>query len=225
MIERTDPVAAVITAIYDDYDEAKVIAPQRGLDIDWVLVTDNPTLRAPTGWRVIVEPRPGLHPNRAAKGPKLFPHHYTAATASVWVDASFRITSPDFVRAALNAADPIAQFVHPWRDCIYDEAAESLLLAKYDGEPIAAQAQHYSLGGHPEHWGLWATGVIARWHVAETRDLGWAWSSEIARWSYQDQLSEPPVLRRLGLRPSPLEGDHLTNPWLEYHASTRHHVG
>lgn len=216
---------AIISAIYDGYDELKPTLPQRGVDVDWVLVTDNERLKDETaalGWRVVYEPRPGLHPNRAAKWPKYWPWRYTEAPASIWVDASFRIVSEQFATEALAYADPIAQFTHPWRDCIYTEAEASAPLAKYDGEPILKQADHYAERGHPEHWGLWATGIIARQHTDAVRELGARWAAETDAWSFQDQISQPYALRETGLRPTALPGNHLATPWLAYEGSARH---
>lgn len=216
---------ALITAIYDSYDELKPTMPQRGVSVDWVLVTDDETLKdvpAVRGWRVVFEPRPGVHPNRAAKHPKYEPWKYTEAPASVWVDASFRIVSEQLAVEALSFADPIAQFAHPWRGCLYAEAKESAGLSKYAGEPVLEQAEGYRAAGHPENWGLWATGVIARRHTDAVRELGARWLAETYEWSFQDQISQPFALRETGLRPQALPGNHLATSWLAYEGSARH---
>ncbi len=219
---------AILTAIHDGYDELKPVLPQQGVRVDWVFVTDDESLRDEStarGWRVVFEPREGVHPNRAAKHPKYEPWRYTDAPVSVWVDASFRIVSDRFAveaTAGLTDVEPIAQFVHPWRDCLYAEAKESAGLAKYQGEPVLEQAESYRAAGHPEGWGLWATGVIARRHTDAVRRMGWVWLAETYRWSFQDQISQPFVLRVTGLRPSALPGNHLATPWLAYEGSARH---
>lgn len=220
---------AIITAVYDRYDDLKPALPQDGHHVDWVFVTDDEDLKNETtaqGWRVVYEPRPGVHPNRAAKRPKFLPWEYTDAPASIWVDASFRIVSETFAADVLPHADPIAQFVHPWRDCLYDEADAVLGLKKYSPDTeVHAQKAAYRQGAHPEHWGLWATGIIARQHTDQVRELGRAWLTETDTRTFQDQISHPYVLRTLGLRPSPIPGDHLTNPWLSYQGSARHRCG
>lgn len=210
----------IITAIYDNYDDLKPILPQVG-EVDWVCVTDAP-IESPGGWRVVVEPRPGQHPNVAAKRPKMLPWEYTHAHQSIWVDASFQITSPTFALEAMQVARPIAQFSHPWRDCVYEEAEASLALPKYQGLPIERQMAHHRAHQHPQHWGLWATGVIARIHAPNVVALGESWLRECQEWSFQDQLSQAPHLRLLGLRPDELTGSHLKNPWLSYQGSSRH---
>lgn len=221
----TSPQAAVLTAIYGAYDTLKPVK-QQSVETDWVLVTDDASLRSwALGWRVVYRPMPGIHPNRAAKVPKLFPWEFTEAPASVWLDASFRVTSPDFVREALSFADPIAQFTHPWRDCVFDEAQECIAIArhKYAPEVLAVQADAYRAAGHPEHWGLWATGIIARKHADErVKRLGERWAQEIAVYSFQDQVSHPVVMREVGLRPASFPGTHFANPWLMYEGSENH---
>ena len=79
-------------------------------------------------------------------------------------------------------------------------------MPKYDGEPVAAQADAYRAGGFPEHWGLWETTILARYHTAPVRALGDAWAAEMDPWSCQDQVSFPYALRAVGLRPGRLPG-------------------
>jgi Protein of unknown function (DUF616) len=214
---------AVITAIYGSYDIPKSTLPQEGIDAEWVLVTDNPGIPdGHLGWRVVYQPRPGVHPNRAAKHPKFRPWEYTEAPASVWIDGSCRVRSPWFASEAIGFADPIAQFTHPDRDCIYTETAEAQTVTKYAGEPLASQAGSYQDAGHPDHWGLWATTVIARKHTPPVKRLGDEWTAEVARWSFEDQISQPYVLRNLGLRPAILPGYYRDNAWLQVLASGRH---
>lgn len=218
---------AIVTAIYDSYDALKPVLPQAGVDVEWICVHDGepPDAEAAQGWTLVYEPRPGVHPNRAAKHPKYEPWRYTDADVSLWVDASFRVVSAQAVieaTARLTDEEPIGQFVHPWRNCLFAEATESAGLAKYAGEPVLEQADHYSEMGHPESWGLWATGVIARRHTAAVRELGLRWLAETYEWSFQDQISQPFVLREVGLRPASLPGSHLATPWLAYEGSARH---
>lgn len=217
---------AIVTAIYDDYDSIKPIRRQAGAHVEWVLVTDSHTTAAVAremGYRAIVDSiRLNLHPNRAAKEPKLFPWRHTNAPMSIWIDASFRVISETFAVEATGRACPIAQFKHPWRDCIYDEATASGDIPKYRNEPVMGQVSRYRALGHPANWGLWATGVIARQHTKEVRKLSYDWAYEISRWSFQDQLSQPVALRNVGLRPGEFPGTHLSNSWLIYEGSGRH---
>jgi hypothetical protein len=217
------PDVAIITAVYDAFDTVKPVLPQTGVDVEWILVTDAvPDADAAVGWTVVHEQRPEMLPVRAAKRPKFEPWKYTDAPASIWIDASFRVTSPDFAKAVIEYAKPIAQFEHPWRSCLYDEAIEIAALGM-DPDGVAAwQTRRYREAGHPEHWGLWAAGVIARRHTAAVRRMGAAWAREVASGSVRDQVSQPHVLREARLRPASLPGTHLANAWLKYEGSGRH---
>lgn len=229
----TKPDIAIITAIYDDYDTLKPIMPQVGAEVEWVFVTDQQfpveTPRDDPRWQysVTYEPHPGMHPNRAAKHPKMAPHRYTIADRSIWIDGSFRVKSPHFARDMMDVLEKndIAQFEHPWRNCIYDEAEETLKLDRYADvhKLIPSQMKKYrTLYMHPKNWGLWATGVIARNHNKSTRDFGAEWLADNLYNSYQDQLSEAVHLRARNLRPYSLLGTHFANPWLSYEGSGRH---
>jgi hypothetical protein len=197
------------------------VLAQAGADVEWVLVTDSEPADA-KGWRVVVEPRPDVPPNRAAKAAKFEPWKYTDAPASIWIDASFRVVSQDFAAEVVELAKPIAQFVHPWRDCLYAEAVEIAALGK-DPDGVAAwQTKRYREAGHPTGWGLWASGVIARRHTAAVKRMGAAWAREVESGSARDQVSQPFVLREAKLKPTALPGTHLANAWLKYEGSGRH---
>lgn len=216
---------AVLTAIYDNYDVLRKVLPQNGnLDIEWICVTDSlDVVNEPQGWTVVYNPRPGVHPNLAAKHPKMLPMNYTEAPRSIWMDASYEIVNPDFVQEALSFADPIAQFNHPWRQCSYEEGNVSTQLTyKYGGHRFWTQMHEYREAGHPDQWGLWETGLIARQHTDEIKAFGEAWLAECEKWSFQDQVSQAPVLRVHGLRPTYFPGDRTDNTWLAYRASGRH---
>lgn len=239
--------ATVLTSIMDEYDTLRPVMPQDGAEVNWVCLTDSKTLRDdaqarweeignpyapmthPTGWEIIYYDRPAdEHPNRAAKRPKMHPGMYTSASVSVWLDASFRVTSPRFVAdvTTIAAESPfgIAQFRHPWRDCLFSEVTASLELPKYadEAQRIRFQRDAYMAAGMPPGWGLWATGVIARVHTQAVLDWGRAWGRQIDAYSYQDQISHPYALWRAGLRPVDLPGNHFHNSWLAYEGSGRH---
>jgi Protein of unknown function (DUF616) len=198
---------AVITAVFGGYDDPPTATPQT-IDVsDWVLVTDQP-LDVP-GWRTIIEPRPHVHPNIAAKVPKFMPHLYTDAERTVWVDANIEF-APGFVERLMAAVGemPIAQYRHPLRSDITPEWFDaSAWQPKYEGLNQAAQVAHYQRLGLPADYGLWATGVIARDHrtyPGALAEFGAAWLAECVRWGYQDQISEPWLLWRRGWIPAPL---------------------
>lgn len=208
---------AVLTAIYGGYDTLKD-PPEQSIDCEWVCVTDDPDLRSDI-WRIEYEAFKDVHPRLAAKNAKFVPWRYSQAEQSVWIDGSAQITSSTFVAEVLETLGDshIAQIEHPWRGCIYEEARASYELPKYEGLPVYEQVRTYRNEGHPENWGLWATGLIARNHTSEMERLGVHWFQECNLWTYQDQLSEPHLLRRLGIRPVEFEHPLHGNPWISWH--------
>lgn len=208
---------AVVTAVFGNYDSLKEPVPQ-SVPADWICITDDGSLSSDI-WKMEVHSHGTTHPRSRAKIPKFMPWLYTNADTTIWVDASAQVVSPTFVEEALAALGDasMAQFRHPWRDCIYEEAQASLPLAKYEGLPILAQVESYRSKGHPEHWGLWATGVIARHHDETQKELGRRWAHHCYAWTYQDQLSEPFLLRELDVNIADLPHDLVANPWLRWH--------
>lgn len=197
---------AVVTSAYGEYDEPSVPVEQT-IPVEYVLVTDRDHL-APLPWRTVFEPRPQLHPRLAAKVAKCRPDLYTDADVIIWMDASMEITSPEFAMWCVEtlAEAPLAQIPHPERQCILPEASVSSVMGKYAGLPVLAQAESYIAAGHPRDWGLWATGLIVYNAGTWIRPFGDSWLREQVRWSYQDQLSQAPLLRIARMRPTGLPG-------------------
>ena len=121
---------------------------------------------------------------------------------TIWIDASVTILRADFADLCLaELGDDDALFMrHPWRDCIYTEAAASLvpgLDSKYGRQFLPEQMDHYRAQGHPEGWGLIQSTVLVRRDNDRVRELNDRWWAEIVQWSIQDQLSLPYVVRRM----------------------------
>lgn len=229
-----DKPVAVVTAMFGGCDRIRPQADQ-DIEVDWICVTDDPGLEIPPPYRRVVAEEEACSEtwgayNLAAKQFKLMPWTVTDAKRALWIDANMEVTASSFAREALAYInDGLALFRHPRRACIYEEAKASLGVesqgGKYSGMPIPQQVEHYRSGGHPDQGGLWACGVIA-WDLSDPRvlELGKQWIEEIERWTVQDQLSLPVVLRRLGLQPGEFPGelleeehttpDYLGNRWL-----------
>lgn len=208
---------AVITSIYGDYDDL-LEPPAQSIPTEFICVTDHP--RESESWQIIVQ-KSELHPRLAAKRPKFMPDLYTDADICIWVDAAAKILTSTFAEDMIKELgdNDFAQFMHPARDCIYDEAEESKNLPKYRNQDIAGQIEGYRVADKfPEHWGLWATGVIV-WRTVggdiDVRRFGREWFRECRDTSYQDQLSEPVLLRAFDLCPKTIEAPDGTaaNLW------------
>lgn len=209
---------ALVTSIYGGHDELHELPAGIRCD-DAVCVTDDDELRSDT-WRVVVDPKPDEHPNRAAKLPKLLPWLFTDCSSSVWIDAAYRVLDADFPWLAVSRALPWAAHKHPGRDCIYDEADVSMRMPKYELEPIREQIEHYRSEQMPRHWGLWENGCTARLHTLEVCMIAEAWQAEIERFSFQDQISAPYVWWKHDMRPQHVPRHE---PWLVHEPSTNHY--
>jgi len=198
---------AAVCAIYGGYD---LIPPvPEGVD-DAVLITDVPVR---SGWRNIVEPSEA-HPRLAAKRPRCRPDLYTDCEASLWMDGSVHVLDDRFVRLVRErlSQHELVLWDHPEeRDCFLQEANHCHDWPKYREGPLLQQAAHYLSEGMPEHFGLWATGSIARLHTDRMQRLGDAWLAEMERWTIQDQVSLPYLLWREGIAPGTFGLDQLDN--------------
>lgn len=198
---------AAVCAIYGGYD---LIPPvPEGVD-DAVLITDVPVR---SGWRNIVEPSE-VHPRLAAKRPRCRPDLYTDCEASLWMDGSVHVLDGRFLRLVREqlSQHELVLWDHPEeRDCFLQEANHCHDWPKYREGPLLQQAAHYLSEGMPEHFGLWATGSIARRHSDGMQRLGDAWLSEMERWTIQDQVSLPYLLWREGIVPGTFGLDQLDN--------------
>lgn len=226
------PDITIISANLGGYDVPRPQAAQ-GVDVDWLMVvdTDDPL---PEPWTAVTMRHHcrRSHPRLVAKVPKCAPWSLPIRHARhvIWLDANMEVTSPTFAVEAVDAIrDGIGLWRHPQRRCVYAEAQASLRLCpdKYRGQPIVEQVASYRAEGHPANGGLYACGTVA-WDTGDRRALavGKAWLAEIARWSYQDQLSLPVVCRRLGVTPGVFpvaqigrrrRGMTLENRWLRIH--------
>jgi hypothetical protein len=204
------PTVAVITSIYGGVDEPCVPAEQ-DIPCEWVLVTDQHD--APLPWRVVTEPRPHLGANFASKIARARPDLYSDADILIWADGSLAIHSGAFVSSMVAGLgdDPLGAFESlRHRDSLRDEARVASTMAKYAGQPVTAQAEHYHAEGFPPGWGIWWTGLMIR--RRDCPNFGDPWLTEMARWSCECQVSLPYVLRKIGLQPKSLPGPspHVT---------------
>ena len=214
---------AVYSAITGGYD---TISPHPHIPgVDFIVFTDDPDLVCP-GWeRVLLEPS-DASPRTRAKYPKILaPQRELAGYQyTIWVDGNEEITTPSFVDEALANLGPdgFALHKHPGRDCIYQEVEASLTVPlKYDDQPVVAQGEHYRSLGHPEHWGLWACGSMARERSDRLDEVMADWMAEIEKWTIQDQISLPVVLRKHGVVPYNFPHRQYESPWLRIYNHDR----
>ncbi len=215
---------AVVSSLYGDAQDRFGPQPDQTVDAEWIMVTDLETPADPGPWRFVHEPRTELGPRMAAKLAKFRPDLYTDARTVVWMDAAARFRDRHGLERLLEwSRGRICQWRHPYRDCLYDEAEASRDVWKYGHQNLEGQVAAYRKARMPEHWGMWATGVIVRRCLAEDfydgtslERFGDAWLTEQFRWSDQDQVSEPYCCWSQGLRPHELPHSIFDNPAISW---------
>lgn len=147
------------------------------------------------------------------------------APVTIWLGGNFIVLASDLAERCLEELgdDDVLLMRHPWRDDLLEEERESHPNPKYDGQATAEQVQSYLDAGHPQHFGLAHGGFLVRRNTPEVQErLNDRWWAEILRWSIQDQLSLPYVIRTSGLRWHwwPAEGQWRARPfdrgWFTY---------
>jgi hypothetical protein len=198
------------TAIYGGYDRLKA-HPDHPLIDEWMCFTDNPGI-VHDGWTTVVEPARFPHPRLSAKWRKCHPPE---ADRTIWLDGSILLSAASFIDvvcAGLDTGDMV-MFPHPERVSLIAEADVSAAMVKYHRLPVHTQARHYIADWHWPDNELWASTTIGRNHTPPVLQAGAAWFAENEHWTYQDQLSLPPILARYGINVTPLPYSLWANPW------------
>lgn len=195
----------VYTAIVAGYDDLK-LPLTRPPNCDFVVFSDAP-LEAP-GWKVLPINYLTRDPTRAARFVKLHPHlYFPEYSHSIWLDGNVGVrgdVGAFFER--LTATAFLSAFVHPLRDCIYQEGRECIIRRKDHAEVITQYLERLRARNIPEHLGLWESNVIVRRHNdRECISLMRAWWKELESGSRRDQLGLPVVLRDFPGAATPLD--------------------
>lgn len=181
----------VYTAIFGDYDTLK--HPNYKIaDADFVCFTDKDITS--DFYKIIrVNPKE-KNPKLDSGYYKLLPHKFFSHYQySIWVDGSMQLkftSAQSLIEKYLTNRVNYATFVHPERDCIYDEANECIKLKRANREIVEKQIAGYKKDGFPKHFGLTANGIIIRKHnepnvIKVCED----WWKEVSEKSERDQLS------------------------------------
>ena len=211
----------VYTAIFGEYDPLSV-QTQQSVPTDFLCFTESESFSLPPPWSIIVnKDRTNLNSRLRGKyfkvlSHRIFPCGYVSRELLpcdtplvllqydylIYIDASIQIVSDGFVKMIVDhlAEDAWTLVVHPDRDCVYPEAAESLRQwpKKYANSGLLKQVEDYRAEGYPAHNGLFATGVIGRKMARlDQIEVNEAWWREIMEYnSPQCQVSLPVILWR-----------------------------
>jgi O-antigen biosynthesis protein len=230
---------AIYTAIIGNYDELKEPTPQ-DVECDFLCFSDSMLPKRYNGWQIIhVQRDESMHPRMQAKYFKLMNHRIFPGgrlswkfalqswkllqrkryEVTIWCDGSLQIKSESFARDVANTFQDssVAVFVHPDRDCIFDEVQASIPMKKYANLPLSEQVQYYKNFGTPTNCGLFACGVIGRKapNSHDTIKFEEEWWEENLRWTYQDQLSFAHLVYQKQIPVSIIPGNLWSNKYFD----------
>jgi len=196
--------------------------------VDFHCFTDDPALLSRGDWIIHLAPS-DLAPRLAAKRPKVLGPQIAPLDAydvTLWIDASCDFASVTFVDEALGDLGPdgLALYKNPELDCVYAQAISCIRgLPPESAAPLLRQASRYYAEGHPENWGLWACGMMARRRSPKLDAAMRDWWDAIVSWPLggsawpfglpRDQIDLPPVLRKHGIKPREWPHDQNESPW------------
>src|SRR5579885_691615 len=213
---KTKVVYTAITAGYDPLRPPAVVEDE----LDYVLFTDDPGVGPVGPWQPVLIDRRERNPRVTAKRYKLLPHRFLQGyDASLWLDASCEILSPiAALMDELGVRAEMAQFRHPERSCIYDEAAVVKAQGLERPGIVDIQMACYRARGYPPKSGLFVSGAIYRRHNdPQIRAAMEDWWRQIQLFGQRDQLSGSYVLWKHGVACIEIPGGQFEKPWFRWH--------
>jgi hypothetical protein len=191
------------TAIFDNKDRVKIHS-YINENFDYILFTDESTFAAQkqaisdSNWQVIVLPN-SENPRLAAKEIKILSHkNVTKYKLSIWVDGSFKQIG-DLNEFSLMSEENFIAMKHPFKTCVYAEAAACGRLGKDNINVINRQVNKYLSEGYPKNNGLNMGGVLLRRKNIKVSAFNNKWWKEIKNGSIRDQISFPYLEWKTGL--------------------------
>jgi len=132
------------------------------------------------------------NPILAARYYKTHPHVlFPKADWTIWVDGNvFLNVEPEALVEKCGPAS-FGVFIHPFRNCIWEEGAAVEKLGLDDAEVVANQLLRYKRLGYLKNAGLANTMLLVRKNSPINKQRNEAWWSEICSGSFRDQISFP----------------------------------
>lgn len=204
----------IYTAIAGNYDR---LLPHPHLEnCQFVAFVDNPRRQKAEGWELRKITPIHSDPVRNAKQYKVLSHKYFPGTeCSLWIDGNISINDGFDLNTLIErylADSDLALFVHPKRNCTYQEA-KTCKGRKYDNPAIIdRQMKKYRSKKFPERYGLTENRILLRRYTPLTVRLNELWWREICEGSRRDQLSLMYSMWRTKTTFTPLPGRASNNP-------------
>ena len=199
----TDSGARVVyTAIVGGYEDLLEQPVARGSSVDFVCLTDDPSLRS-DDWEVrLIDPALPADGIRSSRAVKIIGHPSLAAYAeTLWIDNRVRLhVDPDELLGAWLDGHDLALPRHSFRADVVSEFQAVLDQGLDDSSRLYEQLTHYSalnpaLLRDPVPW----TGMLARRRSPEVDAAMAHWLQHVLRYSRRDQLSFVQAMHEAGV--------------------------
>lgn len=183
---------ALYTVNFGAYDIVKPLIPNMVKGVDCYLVTDVPC--TVNGWQNIV--MDGVtEPQRYQRKYKLrhqdIPQLLEYDTV-VYMDANIEFIRPiQYILQQFKGG--VLTFIHPKRDCVYEEGWACIDLRKANRHTLIDQMAFYMKRGIRPKSGMYQTGVIVRDNSEKVHEFNAKWHEELELYSHRDQLSIVPA--------------------------------
>lgn len=205
----------IYTAVFGGYDLLKKpeVVPE---GFDFVAFVDQPQ-SVPVEWQLRTFDYFDVDATRMARFVKTHPHlYFPEHEISIWLDANLLITGDltGFVEL-MTGEHGVASFLHPHRNCLYEEAKEINRRGGLDDPGLVVEhVKRYEEMGYPAGAGLIETNVLVRRHMdPKVSRMNQDWWREIENGSKRDQLSFPFVLNanKIDVVPLAAKGTSVRN--------------
>ncbi len=144
---------------------------------------------------------------------------------SIWHDGNITIDHSQIYNLIDSLKDGvISVFVHPQRNCLYDEAISCIKLNKDYSLRIFLQMVYYWMKGLKGNSGLVETGILVKdnFKLANS-SFKKIWWNQILNFSRRDQISIMYAIERSQIKTSSLIGRGVNNPYSIYIGHNKKH--
>lgn len=192
------PKIAVCAVLTGNYDPLRDLS-RREANVDYYLLTDRPPQKPPSGWQIIVIPpqHPPLLQSRYLKM-NLMSHLPQGGEfdAILYLDGNVELYGSviSFVHPFLHSDAPLGVIPHPFRRCVYDEAAAVMHQQRDIPENTHRALAFLAEAEFPPQYGLFEMNCFCFKPGAAAERFLAEWWQLFQKYGNRDQLLAPYVV-------------------------------
>lgn len=119
---------------------------------------------------------------------KINSHKFLDYDMCLYIDCKFK-PKVDLNIFSENLKSDLCLMRHNKRNCIYDEGLFCIQKGKDSKDIILKQLQYYRENGMPQHFGLYAPGIMLKRNTKEVNNFMELWYDQVQQFSYRDIIS------------------------------------